>query len=72
MFKRGYFDAFEAIGGTKYIFENNLQVALYNEMRAEGVKMPIVGSTDSHTSHTYSTNNLGQIYTIAFANMPTF
>lgn len=66
VFKRGYFDAFEVMGGCQ-LNENNMQTALYNEMRAEGVRMPIVGSTDSHTSHEYGKSRVGMIYTIAFA-----
>ncbi len=41
-------DAFEVLGGCTPR-ENNLQVALYNELRAEGCSVPIVGSTDSHS-----------------------
>lgn len=46
--KNGLCDAFEVIGGCTPA-QNNLQVALYNELRAEGVNIPIVGSTDSHS-----------------------
>lgn len=43
----GYADAFELIGGQTNE-ENMTQIALYNELRANGVKIPIVGSSDSH------------------------
>ena len=46
--KNGLCDAFEVIGGVEP-HENNMQVALYNELRAEGFDIPIVGSTDSHS-----------------------
>lgn len=46
--KNGLCDAFEIIGGNLPV-ENNLQVALYNDMRAQGVKIPVVGSTDCHS-----------------------
>ena len=46
--KNGLCDAFEVIGGCKP-FENNLQVNLWNDLRAEGHNIPVVGSTDAHT-----------------------
>lgn len=47
--KNGLCDAFEVVGGCSPR-ENNLQVALYNDLRAEGCDIPIVGSTDSHSA----------------------
>lgn len=41
------FDAMEAISGAS-VEENNLQTALYQDLRAEGVKVPIVGTSDTH------------------------
>lgn len=46
--KNGLCDAFEVIGGCNPK-QNNMQVALYNDLRAEGINIPIVGSTDSHS-----------------------
>lgn len=46
--KNGLCDAFEVLGGCTPE-ELNMQVALYNDLRAEGCDIPIVGSTDSHT-----------------------
>lgn len=46
--KNGLCDAFEILGGCRPE-ELNRQVALYNDLRAEGCDVPIVGSTDSHT-----------------------
>ncbi len=46
--KNGLCDAFEVLGGCSPK-ELNMQVALYNELRAEGVRIPVVGSTDSHS-----------------------
>lgn len=40
-------DAFEIIGGCTPE-GNNLQTALYSQLRLEGVNIPIVGSSDSH------------------------
>lgn len=47
MFRTGCFDAFELLGGLEDR-ENNLQIALYTDARAEGCNIPIVGSSDSH------------------------
>lgn len=47
IFENKDYDAFELLGGQT-VFENNMQTALYNEMRALGVKIPVVGSSDSH------------------------
>lgn len=47
LFETNCFDAFEVLGGQS-IWENNMQTALYNEERAKGRKIPIVGSSDSH------------------------
>ncbi len=46
--KGGLCDAFELLGGIHQP-GNNLQVALYNNLRAEGYNIPIVGSTDAHS-----------------------
>ncbi len=44
----GLCDAFEVMGGGNTI-ENNLQVSLYYDAVKDGLKLPIVGSTDNHT-----------------------
>lgn len=46
--KNGLCDAFEVLGGCSPR-DNNLQVALYNDLRAEGCNVPVVASTDSHS-----------------------
>lgn len=43
----GITDAFELVGGQS-VRENVTQIAMYQEMRAEGNKIPIVGSSDQH------------------------
>lgn len=43
----GEFDAFELTGGMT-ARENNLQQAFYASLLAEGMNLPIVGSSDSH------------------------
>ncbi|MEG2604108.1 MAG: hypothetical protein RSB91_04195 [Clostridia bacterium] len=47
LLRTGCFDAFELLGGMSDK-ENNLQTALYGDLRAEGIHIPIVGSSDSH------------------------
>lgn len=47
IFRAGIFDAFELIGGQTLV-ENQMQVAFYNEMREQGISVPVVGSSDSH------------------------
>ena len=42
-------DAYEVLGGCAHE-DNNLQLALYNKLRIEGINIPIVGSTDTHTT----------------------
>lgn len=49
LFEKGYFDAFEVISGQS-MFENNLQTALYADIRADGCALPVVGSSDCHKS----------------------
>jgi predicted metal-dependent phosphoesterase TrpH len=64
------FDAFELIGGF-HRFEldsNTLQVARYNEERAKGRRIPIVGSSDSHGCE--SGELFGWFYSIVFSPTP--
>ena len=41
------YDAMELVSGLP-IEDNNVQIALYNEMRANGIKVPIIGVSDCH------------------------
>ena len=41
------YDALEVVSGQT-VEENCIQASLYNEFRAEGIKVPVVGSSDSH------------------------
>lgn len=64
-FEQKPFDAFELLGGQT-THENNMQWALYNEMRAKGLNhIPIVGSSDSHSVLT--TDWFNEAKTIVFA-----
>lgn len=64
--KEGIYDAFELLNGSGDIRKNNLQVALYQELRAEGVDIPIVGSTDSHGIDC-ERSTFDHAYTLVFA-----
>lgn len=50
MFERKPFDAFEVLGGESYFEQNGFQTVRYYEEAAKGRRVPIVGSTDSHSS----------------------
>ena len=64
VFEQGAFDAFELTGGQT-VHENNLQLAFYQEQRAMGRKIPIVGSSDSHGTDPASYFNMSK--TVLFA-----
>ena len=67
--KRGYFDIFELLGGCTPA-ENNLQNALYQDMRAEGLRIPIVGSTDVHSTVQFGLSHCATAHTLVFAASP--
>lgn len=50
------FDAFEVLGGENYFEHNGFQTVMYYETMAKGVRLPIVGSTDSHSSYESNRN----------------
>jgi hypothetical protein len=67
LLERQPFDALELIGGYHRfeIESNNLQVARYQEERARGKRIPIVGVSDSHGCETGAL--FGWYYTVAFS-----
>ena len=49
LLKNGIFDAFEVVDDDDHTGNGvNLQTAIYNETRANGIKVPIVGASDCH------------------------
>ncbi len=48
MLKSGLFDVYELIGAMGQQ-ENNASVAMWNDLRAEGLNIPVVGSSDVHS-----------------------
>ena len=51
MLENGIFDALELVGGMTWQ-EQQTQIAFYEQLREEGVHIPVVGSSDMHTSLT--------------------
>ena len=65
------FAAYEVIGGYGPDCDSNtLQVELYNELRAAGKQIPIVGVSDAHGCDGQKGGTFGWQYTIAFAESP--
>jgi len=59
LFDNRIFDAFEVLGGENYYEHNGFQTHRYYDECAKGNRVPVVGSTDSHSS--YHTNRNGFI-----------
>lgn len=50
LLENGIFDAFEGVDDDDHTGNGvNLQTAMYNEMRANGIKVPIIGASDCHS-----------------------
>lgn len=64
--KQGIYDIFEVYGGCS-AYENQMQASLWQELRLQGIDMPIVGSTDTHDYQKKSTSSFGQYGTLVFA-----
>ncbi len=60
----GMFDAYELCGGMLQ-HGNNMSVALWNDLRAEGLRIPVVGSSDVHGLE--KSVSFPHLFTIAFA-----
>jgi len=58
VYEQKQYDAFEVLGGENYYQHNGFQTALYYEMKAKGIDVPVVGSTDSHGSTENNRNAL--------------
>jgi len=64
LLRSGMFDAFELMGGMSQP-GNNRAVAMWAELREEGVRIPVVGSSDVHGVESAST--FPHLFTICFA-----
>lgn len=50
LLEKGIFDAYEVVDDDDHTGNGvNLQTAIYNEMRANGIKVPIIGASDCHS-----------------------
>lgn len=63
--KNGYCDAYELMSGVT-AEKDNLSLALYNDLRAEGISVPIVGVSDSHSVFAEESSLFRRHYTIVF------
>jgi hypothetical protein len=64
LLRDGVADAFELIGGQS-LAENEMQVAFYEDCLAQGRRIPVVGSSDAHT--TIDAPHFTHMMTLAFA-----
>ncbi len=64
LLKSGLFDAYELVGGMGQVGVNR-SIALWGEVRAEGGKIPVVGSSDVHGM--YKAGTFPHYFTICFA-----
>lgn len=65
LIKSGAFDAYEVHGGMKWD-GNNMSLALWNDLLAQGVKIPLVASSDVHAT-TSEDHHFSYIFTIVLA-----
>ena len=67
--RQGDFDTLELLGGNDGTGNgNNLLELLWHEVKAEGVRMPVVGSSDAHTTTVWSDyDHFGFQFTLVFA-----
>lgn len=67
LFKNGYFDALEVLAGCDNTGNgNNIQTALWAEMRADGIKIPVLGASDAHRTESEPTR-FNKQFSIVFA-----
>jgi hypothetical protein len=68
IFERQPFDALELVGGYSHDFDSDtLQIARYNDERARGRRLPIVGTTDSHGVERRDMDLFDRYSTVVFA-----
>ncbi len=68
LLKSGMFDAFELIGGVTQP-DLNRTVALWNDLRADGLNIPVVASSDTHSLE--NSEHFPHKFTICFAREKT-
>lgn len=51
LWEKGAFDALEVLAGCDWTdYGNNLQVALWTDLKSQGIKIPVVGASDAHST----------------------
>lgn len=63
----GLCDAMEAVSGTTRVSGRRLQGALYQQLRAMGHDLPVVGSNDSHSAVRLRDNTFNMAFTLVFS-----
>ena len=66
LFESGWFDVYEICGGMR-THGINLSVAYFNDLRANGFKMPTVSSSDEHATIGDPKMRYGNLFTLVFA-----
>jgi len=64
--KRGLCDCIEIIGGTDKK-HNRMQVQFNYEMRDKGYRLPIIGTSDAHSTLVHGVSRFDQAWTVVFA-----
>lgn len=68
LFRNGYFDALEVLAGCDNTGNgNNIQAALWVQMRADGIKIPVLGASDAHRTESEPTR-FNKQFSIVLAN----
>lgn len=67
VFERGLCDVYEAVSGTKNLAARRLQSVWWQESRARGYDIPIVGSSDTHSAAARDFKSFDYSWTIVFA-----
>lgn len=67
VFERGLCDVYEAVSGTENLAARRLQSTFWQEARAKGYDLPIVGSSDTHSAAARDFKTFDYSWTIVFA-----
>ena len=67
IFKQGFCDVYEILGGTSNPAHNRIQVQINYDMRDKGYKYPIVASSDAHSSLVHGVSFFDSSWTVVFS-----
>ena len=65
--REGLCDVYEAVSGTENLAARRLQASFWQEARAKGYDIPIVGSSDTHSAAARDFKTFDYSWTIVFA-----